>query len=213
MSQISNIRSVPLYIFGALWLLCMTPPVAAERLLTTLNAQLMRQHEYAQVEAVQAYFNRLRRISDADLWGRNDYWATPDELLRAGGGDCEDLATAKYFKLRELGVPTERLRLAYARVFDNQRQVIEPHMVLWYRYDVASDWQVLDSLTPQIQYLSLRTDLLPRLIFNENHVAYWHADGGETRLGGPELIGRWQELLRRQQTGQSLASSPSDRTS
>jgi len=77
---------------------------------------------------------------------------------------------------------------------------------------MIANWQVLDTLTPQIQYLSLSTDLLPRLTCNENHVAYWHADGGETRLGGPELIGRWQELLR-QQASQGLASSPSDRTS
>ena len=83
--------------------------------------------------------------------------------------------------------------------------MIEAHMVSWYRHDDAAEWRVLDSLTPRIQYLSQRTDLVPRLTFNEHHVAYWHASEGETHLGGPELIVRWQVLLRRQQALQNLA--------
>ena len=167
---------------------------------------LSAQAEYVQVERVHMQFNRLKRISDARLWGRDDYWATPSELLRAGGGDCEDFATAKYFALRQLGVPAERLRLAYTRAFDAARGRIEPHVVLWYRSTQDTEWRVLDSLTSRIQYQSQRGDLLPRLTFNERHVAYWHAADGEIRFGGPELIGRWQVLLQRQQALQALAS-------
>ena len=41
-------------------------------------------------------------------------WATMNEFLRRGG-DCEDYATTKYFLLRELGFPSERLRVVITR--------------------------------------------------------------------------------------------------
>jgi predicted transglutaminase-like cysteine proteinase len=50
--------------------------------------------------------NRLPYNTDADLYGRPDYWASPLEFL-VNGGDCEDYAIAKYVSLRMLGVPDE----------------------------------------------------------------------------------------------------------
>jgi predicted transglutaminase-like cysteine proteinase len=213
MARTGGRRSVYSTFSLVLLFFCVGVSAGADDIASTLNHQQHRQLELVKVEAVQAYFNRLRRIPDERLWGRKDYWATPAELQRAGGGDCEDMAAAKYFRLRDMGVPAERLRLVHARVFDSRRQMIEAHMVLWYRYDVAAEWRVLDSLTPHIQYLSQRTDLVPRLTFNEHHVAYWHASGSETHLGGPELIVRWQVLLRRQQALQNLASTLPDQRS
>jgi predicted transglutaminase-like cysteine proteinase len=213
MAQTGRLHSVYSTTLLVLMLLCVGVPVAVAGNVPSLDDQQRRQWELTQVKDVQAYFSRLLRISDDRLWGRKDYWATPAELLRAGGGDCEDMAAGKYFKLREIGVLADRLRLVYARVFDSRRQLIEAHMVLLYRYDAASEWQVLDNLTPRIEYLSQRTDLLPRLMFNELHVASWHASEGETRLGGPELIGRWLVLLQRQQALKNLASIPPDQTS
>lgn len=169
--------------------------------------------EYARVEAVHSHINRLKRVTDARQWGMNDYWATPAELLRAGGGDCEDLAIAKYFALRELGVPVERLRLVYARVFDTRRRLIEPHVVLWYRPETAADWRVLDSLMPRIQTLAQRGDLLPQLTFNERQVAHWRGSAGESLLGGPERIARWQQLLHRQTAERLLVSTQTDPSS
>lgn len=163
--------------------------------------------EYARVETVHMRINQLKRVSDARQWGADDYWTTPDELLRAGAGDCEDLAIAKYFALRELGVPAERLRLVYARVFDAKRRFIEPHVVLWYRPVNAADWRVLDSLVPRIQTLTERGDLLPQFTFNEQQVSHWHRVDGESLLGGPERIVRWQQLLLRQAAERLLVST------
>ena len=41
-------------------------------------------------------------------------WSTMNEFLLRGG-DCEDYATTKYFLLRELGFPSERLRVVVTR--------------------------------------------------------------------------------------------------
>lgn len=169
--------------------------------------------EYAQLQAVQARFNRLERVADIRLWGADEYWATPAELLRAGGGDCEDLAIAKYFALRDAGVPADRLRLVYARVFDTRRRIIQPHVVLWYRVAAHADWLVLDSLVNRIQPLAERKDLLPRLTFNEHRVAFWRGAESETAVGGPERIARWRSVLDRHAAERALAAVPGDRRS
>lgn len=49
--------------------------------------------------------------SDQELYGVSDYWATPLEMLAAGGGDCEDHAIAKLAALNRAGVPEDELRL------------------------------------------------------------------------------------------------------
>ncbi|MDM8349520.1 transglutaminase-like cysteine peptidase [Pseudomonas sp. sp1636] len=49
------------------------------------------------------------------MWGERDYWATPIEALVKGAADCEDYSLAKYFSLRQLGVPTGKLRLTYVK--------------------------------------------------------------------------------------------------
>lgn len=165
--------------------------------------------ELRHVEQVNAFFNRLSRIPDRRLWGQDDYWAVPTEVMRAGGGDCEDLAAAKYFSLRELGVPAERMRLVYARVLDAKRQRIEAHVVLWYRAEASADasgeWLVLDSLQDDVLSLTKRGDLLPWLTFNETQVARLDAAGFENILGGTELLKSWDILLARQRTLDTVA--------
>lgn len=161
--------------------------------------------ELQQVEHVQAYYNRLQQLPDSRLWGRADYWATPAELLRAGAGDCEDLASAKYFALRELGIPAERLRLVYARVYDAARKRIEPHMVLWYRQTATADWLILDNLRDPLEKLFQRGDLQPLLTFNEDHVARWNPTGDEQVIGAAALLKSWDALLARQKATDTVA--------
>jgi len=50
-----------------------------------------------QLEAVNRHLNQIPYVADSKHWGREDYWATPFELLTSGGGDCEDFALTKYF--------------------------------------------------------------------------------------------------------------------
>ncbi len=184
-------------------LACAVPDAIAQS--PEVPASSLMSDEYRHVEQVNAFFNRLTRIPDRRLWGQDDYWAVPAEVMRVGGGDCEDLAAAKYFSLRELGVPAERLRLVYARVFDSVRQRIVPHVVLWYRAEMSREWLVLDSLRNDVSLRTRRGDLLPLLTFNETQVARWDVAGVENFLGGAEILKPWTLLLARQRALDAVA--------
>jgi predicted transglutaminase-like cysteine proteinase len=59
---------------------------------------------YQQASFVQATVNsRFVYRSDQDNWGVKDYWASADETIARGAGDCEDLAVVKMQALRLLG--------------------------------------------------------------------------------------------------------------
>ena len=60
---------------------------------------------------VNDFMNLTPFKSDQEHWGKQDYWATPIEFLSTNGGDCEDYSIAKYFTLRALGVPDEKLQI------------------------------------------------------------------------------------------------------
>ncbi len=67
--------------------------------------------ESDKVEAVNAFFNKVRYIEDKNNWGSSDYWETPAEFT-SRGGDCEDFAIAKYSALKSLGFSENQLRIA-----------------------------------------------------------------------------------------------------
>ncbi len=77
------------------------------------------------VEGVNDVVNRIPYINDNQIYGQNDYWATPIEFVKRGG-DCEDFAITKYVALRALGVPEQRLRVLILQ--DLQKNM--PHAVL-----------------------------------------------------------------------------------
>lgn len=60
-------------------------------------------------DAVNKY---VTYTSDDALYGRSDYWASPIETLKTKRGDCEDYAILKYYLLKALGVPDNRLFIA-----------------------------------------------------------------------------------------------------
>ena len=49
-------------------------------------------NEWNQLNKVNTFFNRqIRYQNDLPLWGKNDYWASPVEMLGVGSGDCEGI--------------------------------------------------------------------------------------------------------------------------
>ncbi len=141
------------------------------------------------IDAVNGFFNRLRFVDDQAHWGEADYWATPAESVGSGGADCEDYAIAKYFALRELGVPAARLRIVYVRAI----RLDQAHMVLAYYPRADADPLVLDNLEPATRPASQRTDLVPVYSFNDE--AIWVEARG--RVGSPQQIRNWSALLER----------------
>lgn len=142
---------------------------------------------------VNQFFNaRMAFRDDIVVWKQQDYWATPIEFLRKGAGDCEDFALAKYFTLREMGVPANQLRITYVKALE----LNQAHMVVtWYSTPTAIPL-VLDNLKTAILPASQRTDLLPVYAFNGEGL-WLPQSGGNKRVGDSKRLSRWQDLLTR----------------
>lgn len=144
---------------------------------------------------VNDFFNRLRFIKDIDHWGAEDFWATPVEFLASGGGDCEDYSIAKYFTLRELGVPDEKLRITYVKAVE----LDQAHMVLSYFANPGREPLILDNLVREIRPASHRKDLVPVYNFNGDGLWLSRQRGEGARVGESGKIKHWTELRRRLQ--------------
>jgi predicted transglutaminase-like cysteine proteinase len=145
--------------------------------------------EGALLNDVNRMLNRVPFVDDAVHWGEEDYWATPAESIGSNGGDCEDFSIAKYFLLKELGVPIARLRLTYVKSL----KLNQPHMVLAYYARPDAEPLVLDNLEDTVRPASQRRDLVPVYSFNDEEV--WVEMRG--RVGSPQQLRNWRALMER----------------
>lgn len=142
------------------------------------------------INAANKFINTSIRLEiDLENWGIEDYWASPVESFVKGKGDCEDYAIAKYFILKDLSIPAEKLRLAYVLV--NLR---EAHMVLL--VEDQGEQLVLDNLTAEARLLQKRPDLT--LIYSFNETGTWSSVS--TPFEKTRLKNQWAELLRKMQS-------------
>jgi predicted transglutaminase-like cysteine proteinase len=139
---------------------------------------------------VNGFFNRLPSITDLAHWGVEDYWATPSEFLASNAGDCEDYAIAKYFTLKELGVPVSRLRLVYAQTW----RANAAHMVLAYYASPGAEPLILDDLEGSIRPASDRPDLTPVYTFNDDDLLFLQQRGSGMKFDS-QSIRKWREVL------------------
>lgn len=149
--------------------------------------------ELQKLHETNVFFNKIRFVSDIEHWNREDYWATPVQMLASGGGDCEDFSIAKYFTLRQMGVPAERMRLTYVKALE----LDQAHMVLTYYSTPDADPLVLDNLVNDIRTSSSRSDLQPVYSFNGNGLWLVKARGMDQHVGDPERLSRWKEVIAR----------------
>lgn len=158
-----------------------------------LLEQLKAQPVPAQLDAVNDFWNtEILASLDSRIWKKDDYWATPLQTLIKGAGDCEDFVIGKYFSLRRLGVPMEKMRLIYVRA---RRSVSKPgsdiaHMVLGIYETPYSDPLILDNLIDTIRNASSRRDLTPVFSFDAESIYV----GGKASSKSTH-INRWQDLL------------------
>tara|TARA_R110002074_G_scaffold136960_1_gene281822 strand:- start:102 stop:755 length:654 start_codon:yes stop_codon:yes gene_type:complete len=163
--------------------------LAINRLLSELQDQDIR----SQLIEVNRFFNQFEYVEDSVQWGENDYWATPQEFLGTQKGDCEDFVIAKYFALRKLGVPDDRLYLTYVKAL---KQNIA-HMVLSYFETPSSVPLILDNYNPEIVGANARQDLLPVYSFNAKSLFLSNASAGLGKSLPTDKIknSKWQDLL------------------
>ena len=139
--------------------------------------------------SVNQFFNeRISYQTDKQAWGQADYWASPNETLTKGVGDCEDFAIAKYFALQKMGVDPEKLRMIYVK----SSLFPEPHMVLSYEARKGADPLVLDNIEKSIKPLSQRRDLTQVYSFNESGL---YLPGSDTKISGPERLSKWTAVM------------------
>ncbi len=151
------------------------------RLLDSAGAELEA------LQTVNTFFNRIPFLSDAVHWSAEDYWATPAETVGSHGGDCEDYSIAKYFLLKEFGVPVERLRITYVKAV----KLNQAHMVLAYYAAPGAEPLILDNLDDRVRPASDRPDLIPVYSFNDDDVVLVR----DARKSNPLQIRAWRGLL------------------
>lgn len=118
--------------------------------------------DMGKMEKVNDFFNQTPYSSDKTTWGISDYWATRYEFIGKDRADCEDYVIAKYFTLKELGVPTSKLYMTYAKSIRYK----SAHLVLTYYETPKSIPLVLDNYNFKILPASVRDDLIPIYSFS-----------------------------------------------
>ncbi|WP_282606533.1 transglutaminase-like cysteine peptidase [Pelagibius sp. Alg239-R121] len=112
------------------------------------------------LRAVNRYFNRWPYKFDQEVFGVNEYWASPVEFMTRSG-DCEDFSIAKYFALKELGFSEQEMRVVI--VMDRIRNIGHAILAIYEKNDIL----VLDSLSNVILSHSKYKHYLPQYSMNE----------------------------------------------
>jgi predicted transglutaminase-like cysteine proteinase len=118
--------------------------------------------DMGKMEKVNDFFNQTPYTPDKVTWGMSDYWATRLEFIGRDKADCEDFVIAKYFTLKELGIPTSKLYMTYAKSLRYKTA----HMVLTYYETPKSVPLVLDNYNYKILPATVREDLIPIYSFS-----------------------------------------------
>jgi predicted transglutaminase-like cysteine proteinase len=155
-----------------------------------LLQELEGQDIQEQLSRVNRFFNHQKFVDDIEHWNKKDYWATPIEFIATGGGDCEDFSIAKYFSMRALGVPANKLRLMYVKALEYNMA----HMVLAFYDKPNAIPLVLDNLNKNILPANKRRDLQP--VYSFNGEGLWTAKeqgrGKQLQAGGNNSL--WKDL-------------------
>ena len=170
-------------------------PQAKKRLQAWQNLldELATKNEKEKLIKVNNFFNQVRFVDDIKHWRKKDYWATPVEFLITNGGDCEDFSIAKYYTLKELGVPISKMNIAYVKALE----LNQAHMVMTYYPSPKAIPLILDNLREDILPASRRPDLLHVYSFNGDKL--WLSKMGKhTKLvGTSNRLKPWVKLQSR----------------
>lgn len=152
------------------------------RLLNTLIQNNIDRPVREKLDLVNTTLNKLPWLTDQQHWKQADYWATPLETITTFGGDCEDIAIAKWIVLRLIGIPDKHLRLAYVKI----KRTGESHMVLLYIENpldppVQQHALVLDNYIDAVKKGTERKDLLAVYLFDAKGNLILFTDNGKER--------------------------------
>jgi hypothetical protein len=104
-----------------------------------------------QTEEIEVYMPMVRAAhhwvldniawdSDQKIYGRADFWATTDEILKRRRDDCDGQAAAMWRQMRDLGLPD--LKIGMVMLVAGRRR--QGHMIAAY-FHAEDDFLVLDN--------------------------------------------------------------------
>jgi predicted transglutaminase-like cysteine proteinase len=170
--------------------------VAALPSLQAMLAEARAQDELHRLVTVNRFFNsQVAFRPDIEIWGQDDYWASPLQTLALGRGDCEDFVIAKYASLLAADVAMDRLRLVYVRARMPDQGAPVPHMVLAYYASPGAEPMILDNLRPEVMPASQRPDLAP--VFSFNSAGLWQGVAGASAGDPMARLSRWRDVWQR----------------
>lgn len=155
---------------------------------------LAQSPEQVKLKEVNDFFNQnVRFLDDIVHWKLKDYWATPVEFLVSHAGDCEDFSIAKYYTLKELGIPIEKMSVTYVKALEYN----QAHMVLTYYPTPNAIPLVLDNLINEIKPANERRDLLH--VFSFNGDSLWLSKKGKRAelVGTSDRLAHWVKVKER----------------
>ena len=115
--------------------------------------------------------------------------ATPAEPVASGGGDCENYTISKCYLLKEIGVPLDRMRIAYVKA----TKINEAHMVLACFPQPNAEPLILDNLDNRVRPAGERADVVAVYSFKDDEVVLVQ---GSVK-GKPSQIRAWLYLQQR----------------
>lgn len=170
--------------------------VAALAPLQAMLAEARQQDELSRLVLVNRFFNSTIQFrSDLEVWGQDDYWASPLQVLAMARGDCEDFVIAKYASLLAIDMPMDRLRLVYVRARLPDQAAPVAHMVLAYYPAPGAEPLILDNLRPEVMPASQRPDLAP--VFSFNSAGLWQGVAGASAGDPMARLSRWRDVWQR----------------
>lgn len=95
----------------------------------------------AVLRAVQEELAHFMYIPEGD----KDVWKTPEQFKKDKGGDCEDFAIARYYRLLDYGFKDSEMEIAVVRIIDSN----QIHAILLVH--VGPDTWYLDNMEKEIQ--------------------------------------------------------------
>ena len=162
--------------------------------LERLIAKASTMHDTEKIALVHRFFeDNIEWRPDLCEYSVAEYWATPAEVMERKAGDCEDIAIAKYFTLKEAGMTDDQLKIVYGQICKEDTWV--PHMVL-----MCHSWDgqiILDNVNNKIMPENSRWDFISILAFNLSGI--WIFKNGHPKLitTNCKRLKKWRELIER----------------
>jgi len=142
---------------------CLPPADAPQWVYLASKAPAMEEMEL--LRSVNAFFNKFPSASDMDNYGMEDHWPTLADVFSHRSGDCKAYTLSKYFALRALGLPDDKLRIVLVHLPKRGAN----HAVL--AVDTAKGVFILDNNTRPLDLIlpeeKFSTQFIPLFMLNE----------------------------------------------